>query len=101
MTDMERLKFNLQETNFPYFSEEDLDGLLKMYPNINQASYEGCMLKSSDDSVSLGPISTPNNSAYWVRLAKKYFKAWQQDIKNQRIAAGGGNFTMLRSDEQC
>lgn len=97
MTNIELLKFKLQEQTYPYFSDEDIDKLLDMYPNINQAAYEGCMLKSADDSVSLGPINTPNNSAYWLRLAKKYYRQWMNDTKKER--GSGGYYSARRADE--
>lgn len=72
LTGIDLLKFNLQETQFPYFSDEDLNNLLEMYPDINEASYEGSLIKAQDDSVSLGPINTPNNENYWLRRAKHF-----------------------------
>lgn len=73
MTDLEKLKFNLQENNFPYFSDTDLQNLLELYGSVENASYEGCLIKSYDDSMDLGSVlSTPNNSNYWIRLANRF-----------------------------
>lgn len=69
---MSQLKFNLQERQFPYFEDEELQVLLDTYPDINEASYEGCLIKAQDDSVSLGPINTPSNEQYWIRRAKHF-----------------------------
>lgn len=97
---LEQLKFNLQETQFPYFSEEDLNTLLTMYPNINRASYEGCLIKSSNDSVSLGPINTPNNEQYWIRRANHFKALWNRDERaEQRAAQSGGGMSWRRADE--
>lgn len=98
ITALEQLKFNLQETQFPYFSESDLQTLLAMYPNINQASYEGCLIKSSNDSVSLGPINTPNNEQYWIRRANHFKSLWIQDQREDRRKAGG-TLSWKRADE--
>ena len=96
---LEQLKFNLQETQFPYFSEADLNTLLAMYPNINRASYEGCLIKSSNDAVSLGPISTPSNEQYWVRRANHFKSLWMRDERDENMKNGGGSLSWRRADE--
>lgn len=96
---LQQLKFNLQETQFPYFSDDDLQTLLTMYPNINRASYEGCLIKSSNDSVSLGPINTPNNEQYWLRRAKHFKSLWTQDERKEQRKGSGGGMSWKRADE--
>ena len=96
---LEQLKFNLQETQFPYFSSKDLTTLLEMYPNINQASYEGCLIKSSNDSVSLGPINTPNNEQYWIRRANHFKALWGRDEREEQRKSQGGGLSWKRADE--
>lgn len=71
-TDLELLTFNLQETNFPYFSEADLQLLLDQHETVKEASYQGCMIKAQDDSVKLGPINTVSNEKYWLRRARMF-----------------------------
>ena len=95
----EQLKFNLQESQFPYFSDTDLDTLLEMYPNINRASYEGCLIKSSNDSVSLGPINTPNNEQYWLRRANHFKVLWTKDERAEQRKNSGGGMSWQRADE--
>ena len=96
---LDQLKFNLQETQFPYFSETDLNTLLTMYPNINRASYEGCLIKSSNDSVSLGPINTPNNEQYWIRRANHFKSLWVRDERDEQLNSQGGGLSWKRADE--
>lgn len=72
MTNLELLKFNLQETQFPYFSDAELQVLLEQYGTVQQASYQGCMIKAQDDSVKLGPINTTSNEKYWLRRARMF-----------------------------
>lgn len=93
---LKKLKFNLQETQFPYFSDEDLNTLLEMYPNLNRASYEGCLIKSSNDSVSLGPINTPNNEQYWIRRANHFKALW---VREEQRKNNGGGLSWKRADE--
>lgn len=100
LTPLAQLKFNLQESQFPYFSDDDLTTLLILYPNINRASYEGCLIKSSNDSVSLGPINTPNNEQYWLRRANHFKALWNRDERTeQRASNGGSGLSWQRADE--
>lgn len=99
LTALEQLRFNLQETQFPYFSDTDLNTLLSMYPNVNRASYEGCLIKSSNDSVSLGPINTPNNEMYWLRRANHFKALWHRDERAEQRKANGNGLSWRRADE--
>lgn len=67
-----KLKFNLQEQEFPYFSDNDLMYLLEEYESVIAASYEGCLIKAQNDSIKLGPINTPSNEEYWLRRAEHF-----------------------------
>ena len=89
---MDVLMFNLQEKQFPYFDDEDLELLLATYPDVNEASYEGCLIKAQDDSVKLGPINTPSNQAYWINRAK-HFRTKCAKYNGSR------GVTMRRADE--
>ena len=82
MNDIDKLKFNLQEKNFPYFSDEELTYLLEEYGSVVGASYEGCLIKAQDDSVKLGPIDTPSNREYWLGRAS-HFQRKLQEIARQ------------------
>ena len=99
LTPLDQLKFNLQESQFPYFSDEDLNTLLTMYPNVNRASYEGCLIKSNNDSVSLGPINTPNNEQYWIRRANHFKSLWYKDEQEERRKSKGSWISWQRADE--
>ncbi len=94
LSEIEQLKFNLQETQFPYFSDPDLQTLLKMYPGVARASYEGCLIKSSNDSVALGPINTPNNEQYWVRRAKHFRQLWISEQRKEKLNSSGDSSQM-------
>ncbi len=88
------LKFNLQEKQFPYFDDEDLLLLLELYPDINRASYEGCMIKAQDDSVQIPGITTPNNEQYWLRRAYQFKRKIKGFVTNM-------TGTVNRVDEIC
>jgi len=72
MSDLEILRFNMQEEQFPYFTEDACQALLDQFETVKKASYEGCMIKAQDDSVKLGPINTTSNEKYWLRRARMF-----------------------------
>jgi hypothetical protein len=79
MSDLEKLKFNLQEKTFPYFDDTELLHLLEKHTvnssvDINAASYEGCLIKAQNDSLKLKNMDIPSNEKYWLRLARRYKK---------------------------
>lgn len=73
-TQIETLKFNLQERQYPYFSDVELQMLIDNNDgDIQKASYQGCLMKAqADDSVNLGPIKTESNRDYWLTLADSF-----------------------------
>ena len=74
MSDIEKLKLILRESDSPFFTDEEIAYYLEKNKNsINDAAYECLLLKAEDDSIQLpGGLQLANNSAYWLRLAKKY-----------------------------
>lgn len=72
--DLDILKFNLQEKEYPYFDDEDLQLLIdKNDGDMQAASYEGCMKKAvADDSLTLSDIKLTSNREYWLSLAKQF-----------------------------
>lgn len=73
-TTLEILKFNLQERQYPYFSDVELQMLIDNNDgDISKASYQGCLMKAqADDGVNLGPIKTESNRDYWLTLADSF-----------------------------
>lgn len=73
-TPIEVLKFNLQERQFPYFSDTELQMLLdNNEEDIKKASYQGCIMKAqADDSITLGSLKTGSNREYWLSLAESF-----------------------------
>ena len=74
MGEIQELKLILREETSPFFTDEEIAYYLnKNNGNINSAAYECLLLKAEDDSIALpGGLTLANNSAYWLRLAKKY-----------------------------
>ena len=74
MGEIQELKLILREETSPFFTDEEIAYYLeKNNGNINSTAYECLLLKAEDDSIALpGGLTLANNSAYWLRLAKKY-----------------------------
>ncbi|MBU3208526.1 hypothetical protein KPL28_02615 [Clostridium algidicarnis] len=81
-TSLEILKFNLQEKEYPYFEDDDLNLLLESNDNnINKASYKGCLLKASaDDKLEVAGVKLSSNRQYWLGLAEEYKKAYEDSL---------------------
>lgn len=88
-SDLEILKFNLQEKEYPYFDDEDLQLLLdKNDGNVQAASYEGCLKKAAaDDKLEISGIKLSSNREYWLTLAKQ-FKPQGKYITSMKRADG-------------
>ena len=73
-TPLEILKFNLQEKEYPYFEDSDLQLLLDTHSgDITKASYKGCLLKAAaDDAMTVSGIKLESNRAYWLTLAETF-----------------------------
>lgn len=73
-SDLEILKFNLQEKQYTYFDDEDLQILLdKNDGDVKAASYEGCIKKAvADDKLEVSGVKLESNRVYWLTLAETF-----------------------------
>lgn len=92
VTPLEIVRFNLQEKQYPYFSDDELQMLLDNNDgDVSKASYQGCLMKAqADDGINLGPIKTASNRDYWLTLADSF----------KPRATIGYNTSMKRADGQ-
>lgn len=75
MSAIEELKFNLRESEYPYFSDEQIESLLhKNNGDIEGASYEGLIIKSEVTGLNVSGLTTQDSSKYFKMLASKYLK---------------------------
>ena len=73
LTDIETLKKELREDEFPYFNEDDFKYYLdKNGGNLKNTIYEMLIVKSEDSTISVSGLSTTDTSRYFLRLASKY-----------------------------
>lgn len=67
------LKFNLQEREYPYFTDTELEILLETNDNdVKKASYKGCIMKAQADSVELKGLKIESSREYFLKLAKSF-----------------------------
>lgn len=104
MDPIEQLKLNLQEKEYPYFDDADLQNLFLVNGNsVSKASWRGCLLKAaSDDEIKVGPIEQKSsNSEYWNTLAAIYKADYleEQALNNPTVSTSGYKTSMRRSDE--
>lgn len=103
MDPLEQLKLNLQEKEYPYFDDLDLQNLLITNSNsVAKASWRGCLLKAaSDDQIKVGSIEVKSsNKDYWNNLAAIYKADYleEQTILNPTVTTGYKT-SMRRADE--
>lgn len=73
MTDIERIKREVRESQSPYFDDEDFQYYLdKNGGNVDATIYEMLIIKSEDSTISVSGLSTADTSAYFKRLASRY-----------------------------
>lgn len=99
---LEILKLNLQENEYPYFSDIDLQNLLATNNNsVAKASWRGCLLKAaSDDQIKVGPIEVKSsNKDYWRSLADIYKADYLEEQNTTNQTSSGYKTSMMRVDE--
>lgn len=104
MDPLEQLKLNLQEKEYPYFDDIDLENLLLANENnVSKASWRGCLLKAaSDDEMKVGPVEfKSSNKDYWNNLAAVYKSDYELEhaALNPIAVSTGYKTSMRRADE--
>lgn len=100
LTSLDILKINLNESQYPVFSDEELENLLAVNDNnVLKASWKGCLMKANTNSkIKVGPIEIENaDPDYWISMSeifKAEYKEEQSKIKNSSYYAT----SMQRSD---
>ena len=75
MNDLELLKLLLQETKYPYFTDEQLLALLELNNNnVYLTASKLCLVKADGDKkIVVGPITIEKAGAdYWINLSTQY-----------------------------
>lgn len=73
MEALEELKFNIREDVMPYFTDEQLQVVLKKNNgDVKKASYECLILKAENTQFNGGSLNLQDTSKYFKMLASKY-----------------------------
>jgi len=72
MTDLEKLKKLIDEENYPYFEDDDLQLWLETQPDIYTLARELCLIKSGIEEMKLGDVTIPSPREHFLTLAAKY-----------------------------
>ncbi len=72
MTDIEKLKNLIDESNFPYFEDTYLEARLEDTPDIKALAKELCMVKAGIEEMKLGDITIPSPRQHFIALAQMY-----------------------------
>lgn len=102
LTPLEILKINLNESQYPVFTDEELMNLLVVNDNnILKASWRGCLMKANTEkSIKVGPIEIENaDPDYWNNLASIYQADYvAEQAKLNPIITNGYKTSMRRAD---
>ena len=101
LTPLDTLKINLNESQYPVFSDEELENLLAVNDNnVLKASWRGCLMKANTDSkIKVGPIEIENaDPDYWNNLAAMYHDEYLEEHKKSNQGLGIFKTSMIRAD---
>ncbi|GAA0115732.1 hypothetical protein [Clostridium senegalense] len=104
LTPLETLKINLNESQYPVFSDEELENLLVVNDNnVLKASWRGCIMKANvDKKIKVGPIEIENaDPDYWNNLANIYQSDYLQEQANLTLNKTTGYKTSMRRVDGC
>lgn len=103
-TPLEILKVNLNESQYPIFSDEELQNLLEVNDNnVLKASWRGCLMKANTDKkITVGPIEIENaDPDYWNNLASIYQADYLEEQSKLNPIVNTGYKTSMRRADGC
>ena len=93
------VKANTAGISSTVITDEQVEALLNAHGSVAYVSYKICLLKSSNDAVTLGPISLKSNADYWKNLANFFLAEWEREKQDELEKAGSGStIFMQRAD---
>ncbi|WP_040328441.1 hypothetical protein [Clostridium ihumii] len=104
LTPLEILKINLNESQYPVFTDEELNNLLLVNDNnVLKASWRGCLMKANtDNKIKVGPIEVENaDPDYWNNLASIYQHDYLQEQATLIPTKPKGYKTSMRRVDGC
>lgn len=96
---IELVKANTAGNSATSITDEQISALLDAHGSVSYVSYKICLLRSSNDAVSIGPISLKGNEDYWKRMAQLYLDEYNKEKADAELEAfGGSTFFLTRAD---
>lgn len=74
MNDIDKLKQLIDEENYPYFDDDELQSLLEDTDDIYSLAQKLCIIKSGIEEIRLGDITIPSPRKHFLTLAQQYRK---------------------------
>ena len=73
MSDIEKLKIILRETDIPFFTDEELEFYqAENDGDFDATAYQCLIIKAENTTMSISGMSTADSSSYFRRLAARY-----------------------------
>ncbi|WP_368490778.1 hypothetical protein [Clostridium sp. BJN0013] len=98
------LKVNLNESQYPVFTDEELQNLLEVNDNnVLKASWRGCLMKANMESkIVVGPVTIENaDPDYWNNLASIYQADYLEEQSKLNPIVNTGYKTSMRRADGC
>ena len=93
------VKANTAGVSSTIITDEQVEALLDAHDSVAYVSYKICLLKSSNDAISLGPISLKSNADYWKNLADLYLAEYEREKQAElEKASSGSTIFVQRAD---
>lgn len=93
------VKANTAGISSTVITDEQVEALLNAHGSVAYVSYKICLLKSSNDAISLGPISLKSNADYWKNLADLYLAEYEREKQAElEKASSGSTIFVQRAD---
>lgn len=76
MAKIDELKMILRESEYPFFSDNELNYFLASNDDdVEDAAYQALITKAETTTLSIAGLSLKDTSEYWMRLARHYRKS--------------------------
>ena len=72
MTDLERLKELIDEANYPYFEDVELQRRIDEGIDLYVIARELCLIKAGIEEMKLGDVVIPSPRSHFLMLAQRY-----------------------------
>ena len=93
------VKANTAGISSTVITDMQVEALLNAHGSVAYVSYKICLLKSSNDAISLGPISLKSNADYWENLADLYLAEYEREKQAElEKASSGSTIFVQRAD---